>query len=172
MPARETPGGTAQHSLPRSPELSAAAGSALHRSLIAPAQRSTASARSPTQKRHIKLIHQASHWGRSSWRFLRQICWHVVHESCICWGEYCKAEHSKWLAWSDNQVGTHAAFLCVTSSSQRVQVMFCPFQQPFLNNYKSCHLCMLGQARLCFTSHLFELIAQYDERIHGGLHLS
>jgi len=65
MPAREPPGGTAQHSPPQSPELSAAAASALHPSLTAPFQGSTALARTPAQKKQEKTMSQTSQCGEA-----------------------------------------------------------------------------------------------------------
>jgi len=85
-PAHEPPGGTAQHSLPRSPELSAAAGSALHSALTAPFQGGTASARTPAHKIKKEGKSDVSMW-RSLRHFLRHFCRRFVHESCICWGE-------------------------------------------------------------------------------------
>jgi len=65
IPAHEPPGGTAQHTPPQSPELPAAAGSALRPALTAPFQRGTALARTPAQKEQEKTLRQASQCGEA-----------------------------------------------------------------------------------------------------------
>ena len=155
IPAREPPGGKAQHSPPPNPELAAAAGSALHSALNAPFQASASLARTPAQKKQEDTMSQTS--GKSVGVLCTSPAYAGVSDI--------RAEHSRYMACSDNQVGSHAAFLCVTSSSQRVQVMLCPFQQPFLNN--AC-LVKIGCASY---PHLFELDAQHVKLIYGGLHL-
>ncbi len=144
IPARETPGGTAQQTLPQSPELSAAAGSAWHPALLAPFQGSIALARAPAKKEEAKSMRQVSNAQQMDG---------MVKQPVALMGHVCASDPAS------------------PGSSQSGKLLLCPGSSPSSTGTSQIRVASLIKLGCLVQSHLFELDSQHVDRIYVCLHL-